>query len=138
MTKGHTVHIFELRNGMLITHQGEVAKVINVKRKRLIVQHESGKQYDTWPSYCTPAPEGATFDLKVDEASGVTLGTVVKFKDTTSRPGPYVCVAMSAGPTYRLAKLGGDGGNYVYNVSPTAIQVMSMAEVKAYLVYLLA
>jgi hypothetical protein len=132
------MQIYELYNGMLITHQGEVARVEKVKQKRLIVIHESGKRYDTWPSYCTPAPAGATFDLKVEEASGVTLGTVVKFKDNTSRPGPYVCIQMSAGNEYRLAKLGGDRGQYVYNVSATAIQVMSMAEVKAYLGYVLA
>lgn len=132
------MHIYELRNGMLITHQEQVARVEKVKQKRLIVLHEDGKRYDTWPQYCTPAPIGATFDLQVDEAKGVTLGTVVKFKDNTSRPGPYVAIAIGSGGEFRLAKLGGDGGQYVYNVAATSIQVMSMTEVKAYLSYVLA
>jgi hypothetical protein len=131
------MQMYELYNGMLITHQGKIAKVTKTKQKRLIVQHEDGLQYDTWPVHCSPAPEGATFKLQVDEATDVTLGTVVKFKDNTSRPGPYVCIARR-GSDYKLAKLGGDNGQYVYNVAPTSIQVMSLTEVKAYLAYVLS
>jgi hypothetical protein len=128
------MNIYELRNGMLITHQGEVARVEKVKQKRLIVLHEDGRRYDTWPVHCSPAPEGAAFNLKVEEAKGVTLGTVVRFKGGT-RVGPYVCVALSGSGEYRLAKLGGDGGQYVYNVAATSIEVMDLEELRRYLLH---
>jgi hypothetical protein len=129
------MHIFELHNGQLIMHQGEVARVEKVKQKRLIVQHASGKRYDTWPQYCSPAPEGSTFELAVPEAEGVTLGTVVKFTDGRN-PGMYSVIGLQNGGTLKLAKLFGEDGNrYFHNVAKISIEVVSREDLKAWLIH---
>jgi hypothetical protein len=129
------MNMYEMYNGMLITHQGEVARVEKLKQKRLIVQHANGKRYDTWPSYCTPAPEGATFTLEVAAATGVTLGTVVKFIEGRT-PGMFTVIALQTGGTFKLAKLFGDNGRYYHNVAATTIEVVDRAALKAWLDYM--
>jgi len=134
------MEIYQLRQGMLVTFQGETVRVEKVKQKRLIVMKEDGRRWDVWPQNLKPAPEGATFDLKVEAATGLTLGSAVRFvasnRNAVTNPGVFVITGVRAGDEYQMARFGGDGGRYFRSVPATALEVLSTADVKAALAYL--
>lgn len=128
---------YELRPRMLVMHQGKVARVEKINPKKIVVQHEDGARWNTYPSHLTPAPEGTTFDL--EEATGLVLGSVVQWKDGTRNRmthggTPYVIVAVSQGG-FRMAQLFGDANRYFRDVPASSLEVMDAAGLKAYLSY---
>jgi hypothetical protein len=116
------------------THRTETVRVEKMKIKKCTVLREDGRRWDFYPVSINPAPEGAVFDLKVEEAS-VSLGTVVRFKGTGT-PGLFTVIALQSGNTLKCAALFGENGNrYYHNVALTTVEVMDRDAVKAYLAY---
>ncbi len=66
-----------------------------------------------------------TDHVKAVEAvsNALELGSVVKFKNDA-----YVVLALQAGGTYRIAKLGGDKNRYYKSVSRTSLTAISRIE----------
>lgn len=113
---------YQLARRMLVMHKGQVARVEKVNPRWIVVQHEDGQRWNTSPASLEPAPAGSTFNL--DEAEGLTLGSVVRFVGREiPDPDVFVVVGMSAG-TFKVAKLGGDHGRYYRTVPASELAVI--------------
>ena len=78
----------------------------------------------TW----TGPKEKTDYDRYLELTStGATLGTKVKLAGNLASkyPGEYVVVALAQSKgTFRIAKLGGDGGRYLRNIKPGEIEIV--------------
>lgn len=128
------MQMHQLRPGMLVRHQGKIARVEKPKQKRVIVIHEDGGRWDAYPVNLEPAPADAVFNLKIDEAKGLTLGSAVRFKrgsvNSVRYPGLHVVTAVRAGNEYQIAKFGGSSGQYFPGVPASALEEVSVDDVE--------
>ncbi len=136
--------------GSLIMSNGVVKIVDKVNPKNYVCYDEAGQGWNVRITNQTPLPRDHPFDrtkyLEKKQAerdrknaafhnaitSDLTLGSVVKFTHASSArkfPGLYVvCIVPNAQGKMRLAKLGGDGGQYVRGVSPSHVEQVPQEE----------
>lgn len=110
------MHIWELYPGKIVEYNGEVARVEKRGNKYPVILLEDGRRYRVSPSSLATTTKG--FKVAGGEATGLVLGTVVRYK----KNGKVYVITGSSGVTYRMALLGGDGGNYVTGVSPSMLE----------------
>lgn len=108
----------------------KLAKVVKVNPKMVRISLEDGIMWNVHPSFLTEASSSDRATWKSLTASStpskpLCLGTVVKFKNQSreSSKGLFVVVG-SHGVTWRLARLGGDGGRYFRGIVSESIEAV--------------
>jgi hypothetical protein len=114
----------------------EPVRVEKVKIKKILVTRESGERWDVYPSSLHPNEDNVPFNLALEEATGLEVGSVVRFTSPEYKakyPAPYVVTAKTQ-DGFRLSKLFGDGGRYFRSMPATHLEKMSPEDLTEYLV----
>lgn len=105
-------------------------KVIKVNPKNVVTLAADGTQYTGHPSFMTAATqdEAEEFLEAMPKPAGLTLGSVVKFREGTELAKtckwPALVVADRRSGLLKLVPLGGDGGKYYKAIDETQVEVV--------------
>jgi hypothetical protein len=141
--KDTVMHMFELRKGMLVQASSsrggwtEICRVENPKVKKVTILRENGEQWDFYPAGLKPAPEGATFNLQVEEVDSLPPGAAVMWTPRANvvgedRDDVFVILSRSQAG-YKMAKLFGQAGRYYHSIPSTSIREATHEDVAEYL-----
>lgn len=107
-----------------------LGKVIKVNPKNIKILMEDGSRWNMAPTFIKRAATSEEI-LAFEEITksgatekGLTLGTVVQFKNNTGdREGVFVVIGFHGG-AWRLAKLGGDKGRYYRGIDASSLVIV--------------
>lgn len=133
------MQMYEIRRGahLLCRFRGgplEVVRVDNPKVKKVTVTRQNGEAWDVYPPSLHPNPDNLPFNLEVQEASDLVLGSAVTFTDGPKQGDIYVVFGLNSGGSgFKLCRLFGEGNQYYKGIPGTRIREASHEDVAEYL-----
>lgn len=110
---------YTLYRGLLVMHDGVLARVEKVNPKWTIVQHEDGTRFNAYPGRLVEAPEGSVFTI--DEAEDLQLADPVRFIGRSSPDNEIYVVLGISGTTYKIARLGKSNNRFFRSVAASEL-----------------